>query len=136
MRSSRVRMAMIWRAYSLGHVTAVCRYVRQSQAQLIGQPSNAGLFHSGRLAVLHTELVVKPVAFPNPKVFSVAGRVGGQVALIEQGLVTHHGDQLRSADAKPSCGLGKSSFHAPPYAACAAGLATLIRWLMDSMICL
>lgn len=34
LRSSRFRIAMIWRAYSLGHVTAVCRDCRQIDTQL------------------------------------------------------------------------------------------------------
>lgn len=62
MRSALVRMAMIWRAYSLGHVTAVSRDGGQGEAELIGKPWNAGLLDPGRLAVLHAQFVVIPVA--------------------------------------------------------------------------
>lgn len=51
MRSSRVRMATIWRAYSLGHVTVVCRDGWQFQSQLLSQPGHPGLPDLGRLAV-------------------------------------------------------------------------------------
>ena len=62
MRSSRVRMATIWRAYSLGHVTVVCRDGWQFEAQLFGEPADTGLADLGRLAVLHAGGFVIPVA--------------------------------------------------------------------------
>ena len=66
MRSWRVGMATICRAYSLGHVTVVSRNRWQGQAQLFGQPCDTGLTYPGRLAVLHAEFSVEPVAVLNP----------------------------------------------------------------------
>lgn len=133
MRSSRVRMAMIWRAYSLGHVTFVCRDGREVDAQLFGQPADAGLFHPGRLAVLHAELVVVPLAGLDAQVIAVAAGVGRQVPLVQQAFFLHASDELWSGEAELGCGLGEVAFHGAPYAACAAGVAAAARWLMDSV---
>ena len=46
LRLSRVSIAMIWRAYSLGHVTGVYPDGGWVYAELLSQPTDAGLFHA------------------------------------------------------------------------------------------
>lgn len=110
MRSSRVRIAMICRAYSLGHVTAACRNGGEVDTQLVSQPADSGLLDPSRLAVLHAVFLVVPGTAFDPQIIIVTVEIRRQVSL-EQTLFAHAGDELGAGQAEMSSCLGEGTFH-------------------------